>query len=127
MAKIYDLYKDGRMQATLKASAGGGGVLSIQNDSDKPIFVEDLCVRITTPVAGQTFDAGIAANGTTSAENLIDGGSLAAAARLSNSLNPGTNGRSRAIWLPGQFLTITASGTPTGLAGTVDIYGKEIN
>lgn len=127
MAKIYDSYKDGRLQGTLKTAAGGGGVFALQNDTDSPILVEDLVVRITTPVAGQTFDAGIGANANSSADNLIDGASLAAAARLGNHLNPGNNGRTRALWLPGQWLTITASGTPTGLVGTVDIYGKEVN
>jgi hypothetical protein len=126
MAVLANFYDEGRIKTTLGAAAGAAGVLSIRNDGDVDLVVEDLIVKVVGVVSGQTIDAGIAATAA-SADGLIDGASIASAARLSNALNAGTNGRARAYWPVGHFLTITASGTPTGLTGTVDIYAKPIS
>jgi len=126
MNTLSSKYSDGRLQAVLAAAAGNAGVLNLVNDTDETFLITDVSVRITTPVAGQTFDCGVGTAGA-SLDNLIDGGSLAAAARLNNALNPGANGKARQYWLPGQAITITASGTPTGLAGTVDVHARRVN
>lgn len=126
MSDLHALYYEGRMRKALSAGAGAAGVLSILNDGDVDLMVEDLVVKITGTVSGQTIDAGVAATAISN-DSLIDGGSIASAARLSNHLNPGTNGKTRAYWPVGHYLTITASGTPTGLVGTADIYAKPVS
>jgi hypothetical protein len=126
MSALYDLYTEGRLVKALSAGAGAAGVLSIRNDSGQDLIIEDLVLRITGTVSGQTVDAGVAATAISN-DSLIDGGSIASAARLSNHLNPGVNGKTRAYWPNGHFLTVTASGTPTGLVGTADIYAKPVS
>lgn len=126
MAVLANFYDEGRLKATLGAAAGAAGVLSLRNDGDVDLVVEDLIVKVVGTVSGQTIDAGVAATAISN-DSLIDGASIASAARLSNHLNGGSNGKTRAYWPVGHFLTITASGTPTGLTGTVDIYAKPIS
>lgn len=126
MSDLYALYTEGRLKKALSAGAGAAGVLSILNDGDVDLMIEDLVVKITGAVSGQTIDAGVAAT-PISNDSLIDGASIAAAGRLSNHLNPGANGKPRVFWPVGYYLTITASGTPTGLVGTADIYAKPVS
>lgn len=126
MAKLFDNYAEGRLQFTLKPVAGAGGMLAVQNDGDTPLLIDTASVNITGAVAGQTFDAGTAATAI-SADNLMDGQSLATPGRLNNKLNPGANGKSCAYWPVGHWLTFTPSGTPTGLAGKVDIHAVPVN
>jgi hypothetical protein len=90
------------------------------------LLIEDVSVRVTGTVAGQTLRVGVGTAGA-DLDNLIDDGSIAAAGRLSNGTSPGTNGKARQYWLPGQAITATASGTPTGLAATIDVYAKPVN
>lgn len=101
----------------------GGGALSLANPEGAAIIVTRLVLDITTPSTGAaTVDAGIAANGTTSADNLIDGASVASAAKvLDNVTDGGTNGKARQKWGATQYLTITASATLAGLVGNAYI------
>lgn len=126
MSKLYDHYSEGRLQFTLKAVAGAGGMLAVQNDGDTALLIDIASVVITGAVAGQTFDAGTAAT-VVSADNLIDGQSMATPGSFNNKLNPGTNGKACAYWPVGHWLTFTSSGTPTGLAGKVDVHAVPVN
>jgi hypothetical protein len=114
-------FSKGAHRATLTAATGttGGAVLSLANPEGVDIIITRLILDITTPSTGAaTIDAGIAANGTTSADNLIDGASVATAAKvLDNIADVGTNGKSRQKWGASQFLTITASATLAGMVG----------
>jgi len=81
-----------------------------------------LVLDITTPgPAATTVDAGIAANGTTSADNLIDAGPVSAQAVIDNVEDGGTNGQAVYKWPAGQYLNITASAALTGLVGNAYI------
>ena len=78
-----------------------------------------LILDITTEATGAaTVDAGIAANGTTSADNLIDGADVGSAADVIDNIdNQGTNGKASQKWGSSQYLTITPSATLAGLVG----------
>ncbi len=115
----------GAYKVALTAVTGttAGGVLSLANPEGADIIVTRLVLNITTPSSGAaTVDAGIAANGSTSADNLIDGQSVATAAKvLDNVSDGGTNGKARQKWSSSQYLTITASATLAGLVGNAYI------
>jgi hypothetical protein len=110
----------GAYRATLTAATNtnGGAVLSLPNPEGADIYVTRVILNVQTQSSGAaSVDAGIAANGTTSADNLIDGQSVAAAGVFDNIKNGGTNGKAGQKWAAGQFLTITASATVAGLIG----------
>lgn len=99
-----------------------GGALRLENPLGVDLIVTDLILDITTASTGAaTVDAGIAANGTTSADNLIDGKSVATAGVFNNVNDAGTNGRKTVKWGASQYLTITASATLAGLVGNAYI------
>lgn len=114
-------FEAGAFRADLTAATvtTGGAVLALANPEGVPIIVTRIILNITTPSSGAaTVDAGIAANGTTSSDNLIDGASVATAAKaLDNISDIGTNGKSRQLWGTTQYLTITASATLAGMVG----------
>lgn len=115
----------GAYKTALTAVTGttAGGALSLANPEGVDLIVTRLILDITTPSDGAaTVDAGIAANGTTSSDNLIDGQSVATAAKvLDNVSDVGTNGKARQKWSASQYLTITASATLAGLVGNAYI------
>lgn len=103
---------------TAATGTGGGAVLSLANPEGVDIYVTRLILNVATQSAGAAaVDAGIAANGTTSADNLIDGKSVATAGVFDNIKDAGTNGKAGQKWGAGQFLTITASATTAGMVG----------
>lgn len=114
-------FDEGSFRAPLTAVTGttAGGAFSLANPEGVPLIITRLILNITTPSSGAaTVDFGIAANGTTSADNLIDGASVATAAKvLDNISDGGTNGKARQLWGTDQYLTGTASATLAGLVG----------
>lgn len=111
----------GAYKAALGAADAAGGVLSLANPEGVDIIVTRLVLDVTTAAsAACTVDAGIAANGTTSSDNLIDGCDVNAAAGVfDNTKNVGSNGKGVQKWSPSQYLTISkASGAAAGLAGS---------
>lgn len=117
--------QSGAYKAALIAVTGttAGGVLSLANPEGADIIVTRLVLDITTEATGAaTVDAGIAANGSTSSDNLIDAGNVGAAvAVLDNVSDGGTNGKARQKWGSSQYLTITASATLAGMVGNAYI------
>ena len=115
----------GAYKVALTAATGttAGGVLSLANPEGADLIVTRLVLDITTEATGAaTVDAGIAANGTTSADNLIDAGDVGAAvAVLDNIEDGGTNGQAVYKWGSSQYLTVTASATLAGLVGNAYI------
>lgn len=117
MSKLY-----GAFPAALGSLDTPGGIAAIKNPEGEDLYVTRLLVDITTKAtAACTIDAGIAANATTSADNLIDGAdAFAATGTLDNQRNAGTNGRAGFRWPAGQFLTVSrATGAAAGLKGNV--------
>lgn len=108
-----------KVALTAATDTTAGGVLSLANPEGAALIVTRLVLDITTNSTGAaTVDAGIAADGTTSADNLIDGQSVASAAKvLDNVSDGGTNGKARQKWGASQYLTITASATTAGMVG----------
>jgi hypothetical protein len=103
------------------AAAGNGGVLAWANPHAGAIDVTRVAFDVTTVATGAcTVDVGVAANGTTSNDTLMDGLDVNAAAGLfDNIINHGTNGLSHRRVAAGSFVTGTvASGTVTGLVGS---------
>lgn len=115
----------GAKKVALTAVTGttAGGVLSLANPEGADLIVTRLILDITTPSTGAaTVDAGIAADGETSSDILIDGASVATAAKvLDNVSDGGSNGKARQKWSASQYLTITASATLAGLVGNAYI------
>lgn len=120
MPEAYASYKVALTAATVTT---GGAVLSLANPEGRNLIVTRVLLDITTQSTGAaTVDVGIAANGTTTSDTLIDGISVAAAGTFDNINDAGTNGKARQRWSSSQFLTITASATLAGLVGNAYIY-----
>jgi len=111
------------LKVALTASDAAAGVLSLLNPEGVDLIITRLVLDITTPSTGAgTLDAGVAATAVTN-DSLIDGLDVNAAAGVfDNYTDKGTNGKSRKLWLAGQYLTITkASGAMAGLVGNAYI------
>lgn len=111
-------------KVAVTALDAAGGVASIANPEGVEVLVTRVVIDVNTPSTGAcTVDAGIAANGTTLNDTLIDGLSVATAGVFDNISEAGTNGKARAAWGASQFLTISkASGAAAGLVGFVYVH-----
>lgn len=97
------------------ATAAGGSAASVANPFGRAVMIGRVIVNRTAGTTG-TLDIGVAANGTTSSDILLDG--AAATATIFDNINDaGTNGKSRQRWAATEFVTATPSATPTGLVG----------
>jgi hypothetical protein len=107
----------------LVRSSGGGGLFNILNPAGATIVVERLAVDIVTASsAALTFDAGIAATGTTS-DVLIDGQATSVAGLFDNITDAGTNGGATVKATSAQYITGTLSGASGALlAGSVGLW-----
>ena len=102
----------------LTALDTAGGVLSLANPEGCDLIVTKVILN-TTHVATSacTVDAGIAANGTTSADNLIDGQDVNAAVGAFGSPS-GTDGLPAKKWGTSEYLTVSMkTGAAAGLTG----------
>lgn len=110
----------GAYRCALSALDTAGGVLSLANPEGADIVVTRLVLNVTTKAtAACTVDAGIAANGTTSSDNLIDGLDVGTAAGVFDNVdNGGTNGKAHQKWGSTEYLTASMStGAAAGLVG----------
>jgi hypothetical protein len=108
-------------RVTMTAATGAGGALSWQNPTGGRIIVTSLVIDITTASGTATIDAGVAANGTTSSDTLIDGKSTAAAVVISSIDDGGTNGVAARALTSSQFVTGSITGTIGSFAGVAYI------
>lgn len=103
-------------QVALAVVDTAGGVAAFQNPLDVPILVLRAVLEWTTNSTGAcTIDVGVAANGTTSSDTLIDGQSVASAAGIVSSTVPrrvAENGGA-ADWVTASV----ATGASAGLVG----------
>ena len=108
-------------RVALAAADTGGGVVSWVNPETAAIIVTRLTIDATTASTGAcTVDAGVtASSATTSADNLIDGLDVNAAAGVFDNVeNQGTNGKASGKIAVGKWLTVSrASGAAAGLVG----------
>lgn len=116
-------FEGGAFRADLTAVTSATQALALENPEGRDIYVTRFLISTSSPSAGAaTVDAGIAADGTTSSDTLIDGASVASAAKvLDSGKDGGTNGKIGQKWGASQFLTVTASATLAGLVGEVII------
>lgn len=112
------------LTAITSSPTTAGGVLSLANPEGKTLIITRFILNITSPSAGAaTVDAGVAADGSTSSDTLIDGASVATAAKaLDSGKDGGTNGKIGQLWTASQFVTVTASATLAGLVGEAIIF-----
>jgi hypothetical protein len=115
---------------TLGAADTPGGVLAWQNPTGGKIVVTGVILDITTKSTGaSTIDVGYAANGTTSADSLMDGLDTGGGVGTYNNIdNKGTNGLGShsTTMTSSQFITASkATGACAGLAGKAYIYYNE--
>lgn len=96
-----------------------GGILAVQNKLGVKVLVDVAALVIGTPSTGAcTVDVGVAVNGTTSADNLIDGADMATPPTKSNGKGAGANGGRLVEWPVDGWITVSrASGAAAGLAG----------
>lgn len=113
------------VKAALAAADTAGGVLAVVNPESVAIIVNRIILDVTTKAtAACTVDFGIAANGTTSNDALMDGLDVGTAAGVFDNVeNQGTNGKSAGKVAVGSYVTgSVASGASAGLVGSAYIY-----
>lgn len=105
----------------LTAATGttAGGVVSLANPFGADCIIVTACLNITTAAttATNTIDLGVAANGTTSSDTLIDGTTTTAGLKVPG----GTNGAAPRKWASTEYVTGTASATLAGMVGTLNL------
>ena len=112
------------VKVALAQAAGNAGVLSWQNPEAVGVLAA-VVLDVTTAQSAQTADVGVDGDGTGTSDTLLDGVSLAAAGALSSFADAGTNGAAlRRVDAKGgtsDYVTATASGTPSSLVGNAYI------
>lgn len=110
-----------RVALTAATTTGAGAVASIANPEGAKVLITRAVIHLTSEATGSaTVDGGVAANGTTSADNLFDGLDVGAAAGVFDNVDDqGTNGQSVVEWDSDEYVTITASATLAGLVGYI--------
>lgn len=100
-------------------TTSGGDVLSLANPEGVDLLITRFVLNITTPATGvATADAGVAADGSTSSDTLLDGVDIGSAAGVFDNIDDqGTNGQSVVAWDSGEYITVTPSATAAGLVG----------
>lgn len=105
------------------ASDLAGGILALANPEGVDLIVTKLVIDVTTvATAACSVDAGIAANGSTSADNLIDGQDVHTATGAFGSPT-GSSGLPAKKWKSTEYLTVStvAGGACAGLKGNAYI------
>jgi len=123
---IYRGWKVAKVALAGVAATTGGALFSWANPEGQTIIIDRLQLDITTKSTGAAAgDFGIAANGTTSADNLIDGYALGGTEKVVDTAltaDLGTNGKVNQKMTSSQFLTGTGAATTAGLVGSVFIH-----
>lgn len=96
------------------ATEGAGVSASVANPFGREVLIVDVYVEINTVDATETVDVGVAANGTTSSDTLLDGLVLDNAGVFATS---GTNGLPKRTWGASQFVTATTTAGSDTFAG----------
>ncbi len=104
---------------TAATTTDGGDALGLANPEGADLIITRFVLNITTAATGAAnVDAGVAADATTSADDLLDGQDVGSAAVvLDNIDDQGTNGQSVLHWDSDEYVTVTPSATLAGLVG----------
>ena len=103
----------------------GGGILSVANPEGVECLITEVIIQVdTVPTGACTIDVGVAANGTTSNDTLLDGLDIGAAiGRFDNINDKGGNGGRDRAWGSTQYITGSKSTNATaGLVGKAIIH-----
>lgn len=123
---IYRGYKVAKVALAGVAATTGGALFSWANPESQTIIIDRLQLDITTKSTGAAAgDFGVAANGTTTSDTLIDGYALGGTEKVVDTAltaDLGTNGKVVQKMTASQFLTGTGSATTAGLVGSVYIH-----
>ena len=119
-------------QVAVEDSTTSGQILAIQNPNPYPVIVELTEVYIKAiPDGACSLDIGVAVDGSTSSDNLMDGIALHTApvnTVYNNIEDPGTNGKYGQYCPAGYYVTATvASGDAEGFEGTINFDLRPIN
>lgn len=119
----HDGRKKCKFPVTAATTTTGGDAISWANPTGTTIIVENVLLDITTQATGAaTMDIGVAANGTTTSDTLIDEVDVGAAAIVASAINDGgTNGKGFRKMTSTQYITGTPSATLAGIAGTCTV------
>ena len=101
----------------------GGEILGLANPEGEDLIITRFIFDVTTEATGGAdADAGIAADATTSADDLLDGVDVGSAAALFDNIkDQAGNGEEAVAWDSDEYLTITPSASAAGLVGNVYI------
>ena len=121
-----DGYQVSRGTIIAATTTTGGDCISWANPSGETIMIKNVIIDITTATSGAaTLDVGVAANGTTSSETLIDDLDVGSAAIVGTALiDGGTAGQGFRKCTSSQYVTGTPSATVTGQVGNYEIEWK---
>lgn len=108
-----------KVALTAGTTTTGGDVLSLANPEGVDLIITRFILNVTTAATGAAnADAGVAADGTTSSDTLLDGVDIGTAAAIFDNFDDqGTNGQSVLLWGSSQYITVTPSATAAGLVG----------
>jgi len=108
------------VKVALGQDAGNAGVLAWQNPESVGVLAA-VVIDVTTVQSAQTADVGVDGDGTGSSDTMLEGVSLATTGALSSFADGGSNGAAfRKVDAKGgtnDYITATASGTPSTLVG----------
>lgn len=108
------------------AATTGGALFAWANPENATIIIDRLQIDITTKSTGAAaVDFGVAADATTSSDNLIDGYAAGGTEKVVDTMltaDLGTNGNVNQKMTTAQVLTGTGAATTAGLVGNVYIH-----
>lgn len=101
----------------------GGALAAIANPEGADVLITRAVLHLTTDATGAALaDIGVAADGETSSDTLLDGVDIGTAAGVFDNIDDqGTNGQSVLVWGADEFVTMTGSADSSGLVGVLYI------
>ena len=117
------------LKGALSATRTAGGMLAVENTYGSDLIVTRVIISVTTQSsAASSSSVGIAANATTASDTLLDDFYSGGQRIYDNLDTKGTNGKAKAKWGTGQFVTGSEStGNITGIVGTYAIHAIDMN
>ena len=117
------------LKGALSATRTAGGMFAVENTYGSDLIVTRVIISVTSASsAASSASVGIAANATTASDTLLDDFDSGGQGVYDNMDNKGTNGKAKAKWGTGQFVTGSESpGNITGIVGTYAIHAIDMN